>query len=123
MESSVRHHLIREQLEHMEKSNDFFRYRLQNDKGVKLKLLEAAARDAEYPPLPARVPHAEYVIEAGLVLLSYEEVCFYDHCAQGSLDEVTEYVSKLNPSHAVRQYGLEQAAFACQASATRYGSP
>jgi hypothetical protein len=116
MESSVRYQLIREQWEHMEELNKHFRYQLQKDRDkINHGLAEAAARDAEWPPLPAHVPHAEYVMEEGLISLSDEEIYFYGHCAQGSLDEVTQYVSKRNPSHAVRQYGLEQAAFACQA--------
>lgn len=72
-------------------------------------------------PLPPRLPRPEYALTANLVDADDEvQVCFYDACATGSLEQVASHVEQRAPSLAVMQFGMEQAAFAHQTTVVDY---
>ncbi|KAK2014490.1 hypothetical protein LZ32DRAFT_528579 [Colletotrichum eremochloae] len=79
------------------------------------------ARFADFPPLPPRLPRPEYAIQDGLLHPEdTKELDFYCACRMGYQDDVEAYVRKFMPSLAVRQFGLQMAAFGNQPQIARY---
>ncbi|KAK1638797.1 hypothetical protein BDP81DRAFT_314099 [Colletotrichum phormii] len=68
-----------------------------------------------FPPLPPRLPQPEYATDVDkLNPDDPEELEFYIACRVGHLQEVKAFIQDISTSHAVRQFGLQQASFGNQ---------
>ncbi|KAH8883650.1 hypothetical protein GQ53DRAFT_752874 [Thozetella sp. PMI_491] len=108
---------IREQISYMEQLNADRRRR---NPMILTSSRKTDGRGDSFQPLPPHLPRPEYALFAHIVGLDDPELAFYVASQRGNLDYVASYVERLGPSHAARQFALEQACFGNQPAVVRY---
>ncbi|KAI1863315.1 uncharacterized protein JN550_009635 [Neoarthrinium moseri] len=122
-EATAQLELIRKRVTHAETDAKVLRRRLSRlipDAWDRIRDLEE--QNGRFPPLPARLPRADYVLVADSLERDKQALLFYVACEQGALSDVVAFVEERtpNPSKATLQFGLEQASFACKPDVVQY---
>ncbi|KAI1851766.1 hypothetical protein JX266_003228 [Neoarthrinium moseri] len=122
-EATAQLELIRKGVTHAEANAKVLRRRLSRlipDVWDRIRDLEE--QNGRFPPLPARLPRADYVLVADSLERDERALLFYIACEQGALSDVVAFVEERGPnsSKATLQYGLEQASFACKPDVAHY---
>ncbi|KAK1541395.1 hypothetical protein CPAR01_07384 [Colletotrichum paranaense] len=85
------------------------------------EIREFEALFVDLPPLPPRLPRPDYAIDVGnLNPDDPMELGFYIACRMGHLQQVEVFIHDMSPSHAVRQFGLQQASFGNQPAVAKF---
>lgn len=122
MNMEQRLHLVREHIDYMNGRAKVLR-RLESRilPHVPEKIRGVEDQDGRFPPLPPRLPRPDYVITPGSLDRDDTSLELYLACEEGRMAEIAAFVEmEKTPSHAVLQYGLEQASFYYKPEVARY---